>query len=83
MTAPEGALGAQPPRSNGDLVLLTCTDCWATAYPYADALNHIMAYGGLDKRVILRASLPRRYGGGTGAGLQLCLPLCQLCPLEG
>jgi len=72
----------------GERVILVCQVC-------AQAFREVMDEAGeewvatfltsmgltvsLDEGFILRASLPRRYGGGSGAGLQLSLEICEWC----
>jgi len=72
--------GGTPPAAA--VVLLACPEHALEAREAAD-LVETLVYATLavrlDSRVIIRASLPRRYGGGTGAGLQLALPLCVFC----
>lgn len=79
MTAGED--GALAPPAVPQIHVLACGDCFERACAFVDTMSLLSALWGvpLDSRVTLRVSLPRRYGGGTGAGLQLVLPICYFC----
>jgi len=77
--------------------LWCCAACWtgfhemAASRSVVDFVNLVFGweardegrtYVPLDRVVILRADLPRRYGGGNGAGLQQRLTLCDWCGRE-
>lgn len=72
----------RPPGVKGEVVVLVCDEHVSEGRDALELVNGLclsLLGGGLDTYVILRTSLPRRYGGGAGAGQQLALPLCAFC----